>query len=894
METLSSNALCEGAVALSLKGIYVVPLFGLTAERKCECQPWRNSRGAGECPTPGKHPRLKNFAKRLSIDEKVIRGWWKADPNSNVGIISGSASKVWVLDNDPRNGGDDSRRALIYHGGALPYTLTVLTGGGGTHEYYLWPDFALPSSLILDDGLDMLGEGHVAVGPPSAHVSGRSYEFAPDLGLEDIAPQPAPDWLLARIRGQIQPKQGASSTPERSKFAPAKFAPADYGAIVKGCAFMLHCADDAAGLPEAQWYAELGVLGRCANGEQLAHELSRPHPKYRAVDTAAKLRHALQDAGPVTCAKVRFSLAGARFCDACQNFGLVKSPITLGMAPLQRVVPFPAPTDEDAAAAGVVTRRAKRKKVDDGPVKVATTGLPAISVGGRQLREESEDALCALQAANSPPSLFLRAGGLVETIRDERGRESMREVGEAALRGRLTLSADYFKADSRKGRIACSPPLDVVRDIQAMSPARLGFQTLDGIIDFPIIRPDGTVFDRAGYDAETKLIYAPDPNFEMPKIPDEPGSDHVEMACALLDELLCDFPFVDEASAANARGMLLTPIVRSAISGPTPLYLNDAPQAGTGKSKLAELTAIIATGRPAEMYSAPKDDEELRKLLTTVLMSGTQVAVIDNIQRRLASGDLSKVLTETLHADRIFRTHDRVVLPVKCTWIGTGNNIRLGGDLPRRCCWIRLDAKVSKPFLRTGFHIADLNAWTMAKRPQLLAALLVLARVWFAHGRRPPKLVPLGSFESWSIVVGGILESAGVKGFLGNLSQLHEVADAEGVQWENFLQVMKQVFGEEPFSVADLVGKMKERVVGQEAGHQPVADAGLLRSALPDYLGDVMGDDFSRKRLGRAFAEISDRRFGESQVWLRRAGILHNTQIWQVQGGGQSVVGGVG
>ena len=50
----------------------------------------------------------------------------------------------------------------------------------------------------------------------------------------------------------------------------------------------------------------------------------------------------------------------------------------------------------------------------------------------------------------------------------------------------------------------------------------------------------------------------------------------------LRDELLGEFPFVDEADVANALAMVLTPFLRLVIDGPTPLFLVDAPRPGTG------------------------------------------------------------------------------------------------------------------------------------------------------------------------------------------------------------------------------------------------------------------------------------------------------------------------
>jgi hypothetical protein len=335
------------------------------------------------------------------------------------------------------------------------------------------------------------------------------------------------------------------------------------------------------------------------------------------------------------------------------------------------------------------------------------TWLPQVFVGGRQLRDEADDALAALQRSNDPPRLFIRGGLMVEIVRDEKRRDVVREVSEAALRDGLTRAANFFKRTA-KGEIPVPPPLEVVRDILSLAPARLNFWPLDAVVSAPILRPDGTILTEPGYDAATRLFYAPDPDLELPLIPESPGTDDVDAAKDLVNEALGEFPYADEASRTHAIAALLTAGIRSAIDGPTPLFLFDAPQAGTGKSLLADVISIVTTGKAGEMFGAPRDDEETRKLLTTALMSATPLVIIDNVVRRLDNGDLAKALTETWHADRVFRTHQKVVLPVRCAWIATGNNIRLGGDLPRRCVWVRLDAKTSRPFLREGFKIDDL------------------------------------------------------------------------------------------------------------------------------------------------------------------------------------------
>jgi hypothetical protein len=153
-------------------------------------------------------------------------------------------------------------------------------------------------------------------------------------------------------------------------------------------------------------------------------------------------------------------------------------------------------------------------------------------------------------------------------------------------------------------------------------------------------------------------------------------------------------------------------------------------------------------------------------------MSGTSVVIFDNVTRPPESGDLCSVLTATSWADRAMRTHAKIALPVHATFLASGNNIRLAGDMPRRCYRVRLDAKSSEPFLRAGpepgkkFKIEDLRAWTLEHRGKLLAALLTLARAWFVAGMPKPRLKPIGSFENWTITVGGILEYVGVKSFM--------------------------------------------------------------------------------------------------------------------------------
>ena len=142
-------------------------------------------------------------------------------------------------------------------------------------------------------------------------------------------------------------------------------------------------------------------------------------------------------------------------------------------------------------------------------------------------------------------------------------------------------------------------------------------------------------------------------------------------------------------------------------------------------------------------------------------------------------------------------------------------------------------------------------------------------------------MVPMRSFECWSETVGGMLETAGVEGFLSNADTMFEQADAEAPQWECFLLMLSELFGGEPFRVTDIV----EKLPSKDAPSTP--EAKQLRQALPDYLAEAADrtEGFLQRRLGRCFSDRIDKRFGKSQVFLERADEDRKAKVqrWRVQ-----------
>jgi hypothetical protein len=396
------------------------------------------------------------------------------------------------------------------------------------------------------------------------------------------------------------------------------------------------------------------------------------------------------------------------------------------------------------------------------PEPTPDTGLPEIIVTNRHLRHITADALDALYKANNPPRIFRRSGVLVRISVDEKGRPFTEALSESAFRGHLERAANFIEIDAEGVPHPTPPPLTVVRD--GLSLGDWQFPPLVGVTEVPVMRPDGSVLLEPGYDSVTSLYYFPSPGLSVPSVPDRPANGDVKASIELVLETICDFPFDSDASRANAIATMFTPVLRPMIDGPVPLALFDKPQQGTGASLLAEVISVITTGRAAAMMTARKDDEEWRKAITSLLLRGQLVAVIDNIEGTLYAPSLAAILTATTFQDRILGRSELVTLPNRTTWIGTGNNIKLTGDLPRRCIWVRMDARMARPWLRdaSSFKHPHLVQWVSEKRGNILVAILTIARAWVLAGMPPaPGLPNLGGYESYCKVVGGVLSFIG-------------------------------------------------------------------------------------------------------------------------------------
>lgn len=648
------------------------------------------------------------------------------------------------------------------------------------------------------------------------------------------------------------------------------------------CAFVAHCREDAGTLPEKDWWALASNLAPFGDpGRRAFHELSKDYPGYDPAETDVKFDRQLEDPKPHTCSFLR-----EKVWDCGRDCG-VRSPCAL---PFRRAQDAAVPADLEAAIEAIPERAAGNALeaglapvlrglallLDEGErtrllgrlaertglgraglaVRVAelpehegergAEGLPAIVVNNRQVREVIADAWVALHAANDPPVLFRRGGEIVRRDRDEHGLR-VRSVDEAAAFGRLARVADWIRVRTDDPPLETSPPKDVARDLLAYPDDLLPL--LETVLTTPVFGRTGRLLAEPGYHAQDRLWLEPPAELAGLEVPERPTNAEVaEARRLLLDELLVDFPFVDASDRAHMVAALVLPFVRRLVDGVTPLHLLEAPSAGSGKGLLSGFVATVATGVASVAKTLPFHEDEARKMITAELAEGRPIVLLDNAKERkvLDCAALCAVVTAELWSDRILGRTQMTTLPNRAVWLVTANNPDLSMEIARRCVRIRIDAKIDRPWLREGFRHESIAAWAKENRRALVHAVLVLVKAWLSAGR-PRHGVRLGSFESWSETVGGILDVAGIGGFLGNLAALYEAADAEGRTWREFTAAWSDRFGSDGVKAADLLALCDELEL------------------MPLVLGD--GSERSKQvRLGRALHRARDRVFGNLRI----------------------------
>jgi putative DNA primase/helicase len=188
------------AEAYASLGIVVAPMWGgLKALHSSRSNPQRAILGDSfDLATVG------------SLDVEVIASWYERDPAAGVAVVCGARSGLFIVDVDPRNGGDTAWESWLVEreeeGLTLPDVLPLVsTPGGGFHLWVKLPSGADARAMTLGiPGVDIRGSEGWAAAPPSVVDGAGQYSWVRPGQLIEVP------WLFERLR----PRRRVRTSPE--------------------------------------------------------------------------------------------------------------------------------------------------------------------------------------------------------------------------------------------------------------------------------------------------------------------------------------------------------------------------------------------------------------------------------------------------------------------------------------------------------------------------------------------------------------------------------------------------------------------------------------------------------------------------------------------------------
>ena len=400
---------------------------------------------------------------------------------------------------------------------------------------------------------------------------------------------------------------------------------------------------------------------------------------------------------------------------------------------------------------GVKTSRGR--PLPTAPTIDGSDGRPTINIYPGEIHTVTDEAMSILVASGI--DIFQRGKGLVRPIRvkgmDSKGgivhSACLIEVEKEWIRKKLCASINWYKQDSRvkHGWRKIDAPEDIAMSI-LKSKGEWAFRTISGVISTPTLRYDGSILRDQGFDKKTHLYL--DSAVELPHMPDNPTRADAELALALLNGLLEEFPFVNKASKSVSLSAMLSAVARGMVDV-VPGHGSNAPAAGTGKSYLFDIVSAIIMGERCPVISASEDSPgETEKRIIGSAISGQQIINVDNVNGTLGGDALCQIIERPVCNLRALGKSDLVRVENRAIVFFTGNNVRVKGDMTRRVVIAELDACMEKPAEREFKN--DPVAAVLAKRGAYIAACMTIIRAYLHAGSPKQSFKPMNSFGEWS------------------------------------------------------------------------------------------------------------------------------------------------
>lgn len=495
-----------------------------------------------------------------------------------------------------------------------------------------------------------------------------------------------------------------------------------------------------------------------------------------------------------------------------------------------------------------------------------------VAIQPAKLHEAVVDAEKLLISNDNIP-IYQRAGILVyiatiPTSPQEGGAATLmiKEMNQLLLTTFLAHNINFITLNSKGETKPINCPENIARYMMAQPEYK--FRVLKGIINAPTLRRDNSILDKPGYDKQSGLLFIPD-DCTFNQVPEHPSKENAENALNELLFILRGFPFADKVSLSVALAAILTATIRQSIRT-APLFAFTAPTPASGKTLLADIVSLIATGKSNSVIPQADSEAEEKKRILGLLNEGSQIICIDNVDRGFGSAALCSILTQTDYKDRILGLNETKSVPTSATFLVTGNNLTFVGDITTRALLCTIDPKVEHPEERS--FDTDLRSYIPKNRADLISCCLTILRAYHVAGSPKQNIKPFARFEEWSGLVRSALVWLGLDDPCESRKGI-EQNDPTRLLLASLLSSWYEIFGEEGKKIKEVIAVTKHIDSGDEQGEK-------LKESLLELAGDRKGE-INSSTLANKLSSFKGRI--EKGYFLEKVGTHQGTTLWSVK-----------
>ena len=698
----------------------------------------------------GKRPIEKRWTERERETRDEAISW---ATQTNVGIRTGAVSGgLVVIDID--QGADLSSLDL-------PDTVTVITGSGGLHLYYRTDVTIKNSASKLAPKVDVRGEGGQVVAVGSVHpATKKMYRYAHDLSPAEVNVQPLPSWVIEVLTENeaSRPRKTAGEAKSKRKRGRDTSKTNGYSS-----AALSYEAERVANAGEGERNDTLNRAAFAMGTLIGAGTLERPEVESVLEDAAVQCGLTINEARTTITSGIEAGIKNPREIKDEE-----KRPPDAGVG----ISPPPPPVGgiSDGASPRAVVE-AKRQPIMIPGAHMTTFGY----------KEIGNDTFASEVLARLPKGVIYRRGNIPVELVGDPGHQRLQTVTVDRMR---LIMDEYIRLleSKKKNETIIQVYKNATRNWAGLVLASAG--------DSELVREMRLLTHYPVYERNWELAKPGWHNgvyYDQP--PELDGMKPREGGWQVIEDLIVDFPFADEADKQNFISLLLTPMIRPAVLGNVPMFLIRSSLPRTGKTKLAEqVTGGIYLGEetPAMQWSTNEDERDKRIL--SILKQGDTVLHVDNVSNYVDSPALASLVTSKYYQGRILGQSQMVRLENSLTVIATANNPRATGEIVRRAVPITLQPGDDAPELRSDFKHPHLFRHVIYRRPRVWSVMTGLIEKWKEAGR-PSTGMKMGGFEGWAEAMSGIMFVAGAEKWMSNWRDWVREADPEGEDLKELVSI---------------------------------------------------------------------------------------------------------